>query len=149
MRVFVNTSKAALLAVLLSVAFAGCQRQGADTTTGQSGATGSASGSSGSAGSTAGGAPATTGPAGSSGASSTQGSSVGNVVDDSVITTKVKTALMADSEIKGSDISVETNKGEVMLSGFVGNQAQIDKAIKVASAVDGVRGVENKMTVKR
>jgi hyperosmotically inducible protein len=71
------------------------------------------------------------------------------VVDDSVITTKVKTALMADSEIKGSDISVETNKGEVMLSGFVGNQAQIDKAIKVASAVDGVRGVENKMTVKR
>lgn len=71
------------------------------------------------------------------------------MIDDTVITTKVKSALLADNEIKGTDINVETNKGEVMLSGFVNNQAQIDKAMKVANAVDGVKKVENKMSVKK
>jgi hyperosmotically inducible protein len=71
------------------------------------------------------------------------------VIDDTVITTKVKSALLADNEIKGTDINVETNKGEVMLSGFVNNQAQIDKAMKVANAIDGVKKVENKMSVKK
>jgi hyperosmotically inducible protein len=61
----------------------------------------------------------------------------------------VKTALLADADVKGTDISVETNKGEVMLSGFVGNQAQIDKAVQLASAVEGVKNVNNKMTVKQ
>lgn len=71
------------------------------------------------------------------------------MIDDTVITTKVKSALLADNEIKGTDINVETNKGEVMLSGFVNNQAQIDKAMKVANAIDGVKKVENKMSVKK
>lgn len=140
--------------------------------TGMSGTAGSTAGtttgadtSSAAAGTTAGSAPsgsssAATAPAGtaggssagssdSSGASSSTSSSVGNVIDDSVITTKVKTALMADSDIKGTDISVETNKGEVMLSGFVDSQAQIDKALKVANAVEGVKRVDNKMTIKQ
>jgi osmotically-inducible protein OsmY len=77
------------------------------------------------------------------------GASLGTRIDDSVITTKVKAALMADGAIKGSDISVETRRGEVMLSGVVNSDAQIDKAVKVANGVDGVKAVDNKMTVKR
>ena len=50
----------------------------------------------------------------------------GTELDDSVITTKVKTALMTDNVGKGGDTSVETRKGEVLLSGFVDSQAQAD-----------------------
>lgn len=71
------------------------------------------------------------------------------VVDDSIITTKVKDALLADPSVKGSEISVETRKGEVLLTGFVSNQPEIERAIKVARGVDGVKMVSNKMTVKR
>jgi len=71
------------------------------------------------------------------------------VIDDSIITTKVKAALLADPDVKGTDINVETKKGEVMLSGFVGNQQQIDQAMKIAKAVEGVKKVDNKMTVKQ
>jgi hyperosmotically inducible periplasmic protein len=77
------------------------------------------------------------------------GASLGTRIDDSVITTKVKATLMADGAIKGSDISVETRRGEVVLSGVVNSDAQIDKAVKVANGVDGVKAVDNKMTVKR
>jgi hypothetical protein len=77
------------------------------------------------------------------------GSSLGASIDDSVITTKVKAALMAESAIPGSDISVATKRGEVVLSGVVGSDAQINKAVKVANGVDGVKAVDNKMTVKR
>lgn len=71
------------------------------------------------------------------------------MIDDSVITTKVKTALMADADVKSSDIKVETKKGEVQLSGFLNDQIQVDKAVKVASAVEGVKKVDNKLTVKK
>ena len=73
---------------------------------------------------------------------------VGTEIDDTVLTTKVKSALIGDQEVKGFDIKVETRKGEVQLSGFVDNQAQIDRAISVAHAVDGVKAVENGMTLK-
>lgn len=73
---------------------------------------------------------------------------VGTTVDDSAITTKVKSALLADGEVKGLDIKVETNKGEVQLSGFVDTQAQIDRAISVAKGVEGVKNVDNKMSLK-
>ena len=73
---------------------------------------------------------------------------VGTTIDDSAITTKVKSALLADAEVKGLDIKVETNKGEVQLSGFVDNQAQIDRAVSVAKGVEGVKNVDNKMSLK-
>ena len=73
----------------------------------------------------------------------------GTVVDDSIITTKVKTALLTDPTVRGSDISVETRKGEVLLSGFVNNQSQIDEAQKVTRGIEGVKIVSNKMTLKR
>ena len=74
--------------------------------------------------------------------------SVGTEIDDGVVTAKVKSALLADPDIKSFDIKVETRKGEVMLSGFVGNQAQVDRAILVARGVEGVKAVANKMDLK-
>ena len=74
--------------------------------------------------------------------------SVGTEIDDGVVTAKVKSALLADPDIKSFDLKVETRKGEVMLSGFVGNQAQVDRAILVARGVEGVKAVANKMDLK-
>ena len=65
-----------------------------------------------------------------------------------MVTASVKSALLADADIKSIDFKVETRKGEVMLSGFVDNQAQIDRATTLAKAVDGVKSVQNKVTLK-
>lgn len=73
---------------------------------------------------------------------------IGTEIDDSVITTRVKSALLGDPEVKSFDLKVETRKGEVQLSGFVDSQAQIDRATAVASALPGVKGIENKVTLK-
>ncbi len=73
---------------------------------------------------------------------------VGTDVDDATITTKVKSALLGDADVKSFDIKVETRKGEVQLSGFVDNQSQIDRAITIAKGVDGVKNVNNKMSLK-
>jgi len=75
--------------------------------------------------------------------------SVGNTVDDAIITTKVKSALLADPNIKSFDIAVVTRKGEAQLSGFVDNQTQIDHATDLARAVEGVNTVANEMSVKK
>jgi hyperosmotically inducible protein len=69
-------------------------------------------------------------------------------VDDSVITTRVKSALLDNIDIKSFDIKVETRKGEVMLSGFVDNQTQVDHAVKITNGIEGVKGVDNKLTLK-
>ena len=74
---------------------------------------------------------------------------VGNAVDDGVITTKVKSALLADPNIKSLDIAVVTRKGDVQLSGFVNSQAQIDQAVAIATKVEGVTSVRNEMSVKK
>ena len=73
----------------------------------------------------------------------------GNKLDDVVLTTKVKSALVADAAIKSAQIGVVVRKGEVQLSGFVDTQSQIDQAIAVAKSVDGVSGVVNEMSVKK
>jgi hyperosmotically inducible protein len=75
--------------------------------------------------------------------------SVGNTVDDGILTGKVKSALIQDPSVKALDIAVATSKGQVQLSGFVDNQAQIDQAIQVAKSVEGVTNVDNKMSVKK
>jgi len=74
--------------------------------------------------------------------------SVGTNVDDSVITTKIKTALLANENIKSLDITVTTSKGNVMLSGFVNNKEQIDISMQIAKAIQGVISVDNQFTVK-
>ena len=73
---------------------------------------------------------------------------VGTEIDDSTVTTKVKSALLANEDVKSFDIKVETRKGEVQLSGFVDNQTQMDRAIAVARGVEGVKNVDNKMNLK-
>ncbi len=73
---------------------------------------------------------------------------VGTEIDDTVVTTKVKSALLADADIKSFDLKVETRKGEVQLSGFVDNQAQVERAIAATRAVEGVKSVENGITLK-
>ena len=73
---------------------------------------------------------------------------LGNAVDDGIITTKVKSALLADPNVKSFDIAVVTRKGEVQLSGFVDSQAQIEQAVALVQKVDGVTSVSNQMSVK-
>ena len=74
--------------------------------------------------------------------------SVGTQIDDSVVTAKVKSALLADPDVKSNDLKVETRNGEVMLSGFVNSLTQMDRALLVARGVQGVTDVANKMTLK-
>jgi hypothetical protein len=74
--------------------------------------------------------------------------STGEYVDDSVITTKVKTLLANDDFFKSFQISVETYKGIVQLSGFVNSQNAVDKAGQIARSVKGVASVKNNLIVK-
>jgi len=73
---------------------------------------------------------------------------VGTEIDDTVITTKVKSALLKDTGLESLDIKVETRKGVVQLSGFVDSQNQMDRAMAVAQGVDGISNVDNKIRIK-
>ncbi len=81
-------------------------------------------------------------------ASTPKQESTGEYVDDSVITTKVKSLIAEDAFLKSFDISVETYKGIVQLSGFVDSQKTVDKAGQIASSVKGVKSVKNNLIVK-
>jgi hyperosmotically inducible protein len=72
----------------------------------------------------------------------------GQYVDDSVITTKVKSAILGEPGLKVSEINVETYKGAVQLSGFVSSRDDINKAVRIARAVNGVTSVKNDMQLK-
>jgi len=74
--------------------------------------------------------------------------STGEYVDDTVITTKIKSLLAVDDFLKSFQISVETYKGTVQLSGFVGSQKAVDKADEIARSVKGVKSVKNDLIVK-
>ena len=81
-------------------------------------------------------------------ASTSTRDSTGEYVDDAVITTKVKSALLGDEAVKSFAISVETMKNVVQLSGFVNTEAQKQAAGKDAAAVAGVQRVHNNLIVK-
>ena len=81
-------------------------------------------------------------------ASTSKQTSPGEYVDDSVITTKVKSLLAADDFLKSFQISVKTYKGTVQLSGFVNSQKAVDKADEIARSVKGVKSVRNNLIVK-
>ena len=82
-------------------------------------------------------------------ASTSKQSGTGEYVDDSVITTKVKSLLAADDFLKSFEISVETYKGVVQLSGFVDSQKAVDTAGKIAKSVGGVKSIKNNLNVKK
>ena len=72
----------------------------------------------------------------------------GEYVDDTVITTKVKTAIFNEPTLKVLQINVETFRGTVQLSGFVRSQADMNKAVDVARGVNGVKSVKNDMRLR-
>lgn len=72
----------------------------------------------------------------------------GQYIDDAAITTKVKAQLIDDPEVKSTQVSVETMKGVVQLSGFVQNRQIAVRAEQVTRRVDGVRGVKNDLVVR-
>ncbi len=72
----------------------------------------------------------------------------GEYIDDSVITTKVKSAILNEPSLKVFQINVETFKGEVQLSGFVDSAQMVKKAGEVARSVKGVTSVKNNLIVK-
>ena len=74
--------------------------------------------------------------------------STGEYFDDTTLTTKVKTALLADKDVSGLAINVETFKGSVQLSGFAGSEAERAKAAQLAKGVKGVKAVENDIRLK-
>jgi hyperosmotically inducible protein len=144
--------------MLAAVVTSGCSRRqpaegqassgaGATDTTTASRASGSSD--TGTSSGTSSGSSDTSGSSGSSGSSSGTAAKAGAAIDDSVITTKIKSSILTDSAIKGSDISVDTKNGEVTLTGSVKSQAQMDRAQKLAQNVDGVKSVQNKLAIKQ
>ena len=74
--------------------------------------------------------------------------SAGELIDDSVITTKVKALLAKDAFLKSFQISVETYQGAVQLSGFVNSQKAVDKAGSITKSVKGIKSIKNDLIVK-
>ena len=87
-------------------------------------------------------APAAAGPA------ERAGRAIGEQLDDATLTAKVKAALLQSPDVKGMQINVDSDRGAVLLSGFVESQTMIDRAVQVARGVGGVREVHNKMTIR-
>lgn len=81
-------------------------------------------------------------------ASTQKQESTGQYVDDTVITTAVKAAVLNEPSLKVSEINVETFKGVVQLSGFVRSEDNIVTAVNVARGVNGVKSVKNDMRLK-
>jgi hyperosmotically inducible protein len=69
-------------------------------------------------------------------------------VEDSVITARVKTALLKDPQVSALNVKVETYRGTVLLSGFVDDEKQAQRAVEIASGVRGVSAVQNGLAVK-
>ncbi len=74
--------------------------------------------------------------------------SMGDVVDDSTITTRVKSRFVEDKIVAANRIGVETLKGVVQLSGFAVSEAERVRAAEIAAAVPGVKQVQNAIAVK-
>lgn len=74
--------------------------------------------------------------------------STGEHVDDAVVTTKVKTALVQADQVDALDVKVDTHRGVVQLSGFVDNEAEAEQAERIAARVAGVERVENRIELK-
>ncbi len=128
--------KVGLVALVLAAALAGCNRTPTDQAQESSTAPSSAS-------------PATDG-AGSAanGTASTDASRLQATVDDTTVTAKVKAALLASDGIQGTDISVETQQGVVILTGKVADASQAERATQIAQSVEGVRSVDNRLTTR-
>ncbi|MCB2000033.1 MAG: BON domain-containing protein [Burkholderiaceae bacterium] len=81
-------------------------------------------------------------------AGSAKQESTGEYIDDTVLTSRVKSALLNDPNVSGLSINVETFKGTVQLSGFVKTVAERNLAVKLSRAVPGVRQVKNDILIR-
>jgi len=81
-------------------------------------------------------------------ASTAKHESTGEYIDDTTITTKVKSAILAEDSLKSAEINVETFKGVVQLSGFVSSHDSANLAVATAKGVKGVSSVKNDMRIK-
>lgn len=81
-------------------------------------------------------------------AGETRGGAVGEAANDTWLTTKVKSALLADPATSGLDVQVQTQNGVVQLSGFVGSEAEQRRAEDIAQRIDGVKKVKNDLRLK-
>jgi osmotically-inducible protein OsmY len=72
----------------------------------------------------------------------------GDAMGDAAITAKVKTAFMADPDVKALQINVDTKDGVVALKGAVDGRTNVDKAVQIARGIDGVKSVDNQLTVR-
>lgn len=150
MKTLPNSSRLALAAAVLTVLFtSACERRTASDATGTAPTESPAPATSGVSPAPA--MPETAPAAPSAPTAPAMGDSKmpGTIIDDTVITTKVKTALLADSDIKGLDVNVDTSHGVVTLNGAVNNQTQIDRAGKIAGDTEGVASIVNKLTIKK
>ena len=74
--------------------------------------------------------------------------STGERIDDKGESSRVRSALSEDTQYKYEDVKVQTFKGVVQLSGFVNSRDQKNRAGDLARKVEGVKDVENNITVK-
>lgn len=72
----------------------------------------------------------------------------GGYLDDTVVTTKVKSALLGEKNLKSTEISVETFKGRVQLSGFVSSRQDANRAVQITRGVPGVKSVNDQMLIR-
>ena len=72
----------------------------------------------------------------------------GDKVDDAAITTKVKTALMAEPGLRSLEINVDTRDNVVTLNGTVDSQEKKQRAMQIAQGVEGVKSVSDNLVVK-
>jgi hyperosmotically inducible protein len=75
------------------------------------------------------------------------GETTGQIVEDAALTAKVKAALIAEKNVKSSRIDVDAFQGKVILRGTVPERRQVELAAKVAGSVDGVKAIDNRLTV--
>jgi osmotically-inducible protein OsmY len=75
------------------------------------------------------------------------GRTAGRTLDDTTITTRVKTAMLNDPSVGGLAINVDTFNGVVTLSGRVRNQGERDRAIAIARQTGGVNEVKDALQI--
>jgi hyperosmotically inducible protein len=91
--------------------------------------------------------PATTPPPTAATPPTGERSAAGQATDDATLTTKVKSALLADDKVKGLNINVDTNDGVVTLTGKAGSPEEKDQALKVVRGIEGVKNVQDRIAV--
>jgi hyperosmotically inducible protein len=82
-------------------------------------------------------------------ATAPQATTTDSNVADVDVNTNVKTALLQDPTLQRFDINVETTKGDVRMTGVLENQAQIDDAVRIARAANGVHGIHDELTIRK